>query len=183
MNGDVTSGVSIMVLTEGMDEGPVLSTSAVDVGPDETAGDLGGRLAPIGASLLVETLDGYLSGDLEPVEQDHDSATYAAKITNEEAEIDWSAPALQIHNKVRGLSPAPGAWSTFRDKRVKIFRTRVVDGRTLSPGGATLDSGRLVVGTGDGGLVLEEAQLAGKKRMGGADLANGLRPAEGESFG
>jgi methionyl-tRNA formyltransferase len=183
MNGDTTSGISIMVLTEGMDEGPVLATRTTEIDPDETAGELGERLAVIGAEALVEALDGYGSGELTPVEQDHDAATYAAKIANDEAEIDWTAAAGSIHNKVRGLSPAPGAWTTFRNKRVKIYRTRIVEGPSLSPGGATLHSGRLVVGTGAGDLVLEEAQLAGKRRMGGADLANGLRPAGGERFG
>ena len=183
MNGDEVSGVAIMVLTEGMDEGPVLSSTAVDVGPDETSGELGERLSGIGATALVDALDGYESGTLEPSEQDHEAATYASKITNEEAEIDWSTDARTIHNLVRGLNPAPGAWTTFREKRVKVYRTSITEGPGLASGAATLQSGKLIVGTGDGNLVLEEAQVAGKKRMGGSDLANGLRPAEGERFG
>jgi methionyl-tRNA formyltransferase len=183
MNGDDESGVAIMVLTEGMDEGPVLSSTAVEISPDETSGELGERLSGIGATALIEALDGYESGTLQPSEQDHDAATYASKITNEEAEIDWTADARSIHNLVRGLNPAPGAWTTFRDKRVKVYRTSIAEGPGLTSGAATLQSGRLVVGTGDGNLVLEEGQVAGKKRMGGSDLANGLRPAEGERFG
>jgi methionyl-tRNA formyltransferase len=183
MNGDDVSGVAIMVLTEGMDEGPVLSSTAVDVGPDETAGELGERLSGIGATALIEALHGYESGTLEPAEQDHEAATYASKITNEEAEIDWTADARSIHNLVRGLNPAPGAWTTFRDKRVKVYRTSIAEGPGLTSGAATLQSGKLVVGTGDGNLALEEGQVAGKKRMSGSDLANGLRPAEGERFG
>ena len=116
-----------------------------------------------------------------PSEQDHDAATYASKITNEEAEIDWTADARSIHNLVRGLNPAPGAWTTFRDKRVKVYRTSIAEGPGLTSGAATLQSGRLVVGTGDGNLVLEEVQVAGKKRMGGSDLANGLRPRRGRA--
>jgi methionyl-tRNA formyltransferase len=172
-----------MVLTEGMVEGPVLVKRAVDVGPDETSGELGERLAVIGAEALIGALDDYAAGTLAPVEQDHSAATYAPKISNDEAEIDWSASAQVIHDKVRGLDPAPGAWTTFRDKRVKVFRTDPAGDLGLSPGAAALHSGRLVVGTGDVALALEEAQLAGKKRMGGADLANGLRPGEGERFG
>jgi methionyl-tRNA formyltransferase len=183
MNGDEMSGVSIMVLSEGMDEGPVLATRAVEIDSDETAGELGARLAEIGAGALVEALAGYDSGALRPVEQDHEAATYAPKIANDEAEVDWSSPAREIHNKIRGLNPAPGAWTTFRDKRVKLFRTAPAGDLGLPPGAAALHSGRLVVGTGDVALALEEAQLAGKRRMGGADLANGLRPAEGELFG
>jgi methionyl-tRNA formyltransferase len=183
MNGDEVSGVAIMVLTEGMDEGPVLSSTQVDVGPDETSGELGERLSGIGATALIAALDGYESGTLEPAEQDHEAATYASKITNEEAEIDWSSDARTIHDLVRGLNPAPGAWTTFREKRVKVYRTSIAEGSGLTSGTATLQSGRLVVGTGDGNLVLEEAQVAGKKRMGGSDLANGLRPAAGERFG
>jgi methionyl-tRNA formyltransferase len=140
-------------------------------------------LAVIGAEALIGALDDYAAGTLAPVEQDHSAATYAPKISNDEAEIDWSARAQVIHDKVRGLDPAPGAWTTFRDKRVKVFRTDPAGDLGLSPGAAALHSGRLVVGTGDVALALEEAQLAGKKRMGGADLANGLRPNEGERFG
>lgn len=183
MEGRTITGVSIMVLTEGMDEGPVLARRSVTIDPNESAGVLGERLAALGAEVLVDALDRFDAGALAPEEQDHERATYAAKISNEEAEVDWTQPARSIHDKVRALDPSPGAWTTFRDKRVKLFRTAPAPPTGLAPGAAALHSGRLVVGTGDVALALEEAQIAGKKRMAGSDLANGLRPEEGERFG
>ena len=181
MDGVEETGVTIMVLTEGMDEGPILAASATPVGPEETAGSLGSRLAHEGAGLLVETLEGYASGSIEPVPQDHEAATYAAKITGEEARIEWAAPAARIHDHVRGLNPAPGAWTTWRGERLKVLATRQGRSGGGRPG-ELVPGSDLVVQTGYGALELIEVQPAGKRRMGGADLARGLRPAPGESM-
>ena len=180
IDGVKETGASVMVLTEGMDEGPLLGASTVNVADDETAGTLGERLAEVGAPLLVERIQMYANGDLTPVEQDHDAATYAPKITTDEARIDWSRPAIAVRNLVRGLNPAPGAWTTLRGGRVKILNSELVD-RGGQPG-EILDPTDLVVATGEGAVRLTEVQPAGKKAMSGADLARGLRPASGESF-
>ncbi|HEX2058282.1 MAG TPA: methionyl-tRNA formyltransferase [Actinomycetota bacterium] len=174
IDGVSTSGVSIMVLTEGMDEGPVLATQEVAVEPADTAGTLAERMAALGAPLLVDTIRRYAAGKLEPRPQDHALATYAPKITTEEARIDWTKPADQIANLVRGLNPAPGAWTEWDGRRLKVWEVR--------PGEAELEPGalraaeRLLVGTGTGALDLADVQLAGKRRMTGAELARGLRP-------
>jgi methionyl-tRNA formyltransferase len=174
MDGRKTSGVSIMRLTEGMDEGPVLSITEVDIHPDETGGELGPRLASVGAEILVESLLRYADGAMKPVEQDHEQATYAPKITGEEARIDWSDPCERIRDQVRGLNPMPGAWTLLNDQRLKVHRVRVASSRT-SPGAVEVDdAGELVIGTGDGAVVIEEGQLAGKRRMSGSELARGL---------
>jgi methionyl-tRNA formyltransferase len=174
MDGRKTSGVSIMRLTEGMDEGPVLSITEVDIHPDETAGELGPRLASVGAEILVESLLRYADGAMKPVEQDHEQATSAPKITGEEARIDWSDPCERIRDQVRGLNPMPGAWTLLNDQRLKVHRVRVASSRT-SPGAVEVDdAGELVIGTGDGAVVIEEGQLAGKRRMSGSELARGL---------
>lgn len=179
MDGVDETGVTIMVLTEGMDEGPILAMERAAVGPDETTGELGERLARDGAPLLVDTLRAFAAGEVQPQEQDHDRATYASKITSQEARIDWSLPAKTIHDLARGLNPAPGAWTTFRGNRLKVLRTRVTEGPAGRPGEVTADD--LIV-TGDGALELVEVQPAGKRAMPGDDLFRGLRPAPGEAM-
>ncbi len=174
MDGVAVSGVSIMVLTEGMDEGPVLTKQEVPVEPSDTAGALGERMADLGAPLLVETITRYAAGDLQPVEQDHDEATYAPKITTEEARIDWTKPAQEIAYLVRGLNPAPGAWTEWDGKRLKVWEVRPVDER-LEPGAVVEMHGALLAGTGTEAVELADVQLAGKRRMGGGELARGLR--------
>ena len=175
MDGRAETGVSIMVLTEGMDEGPVLATRSEEITSDDTAGSVGERLAVTGAELLTETLGAYLAGDLRPEEQDHEKATYAPKLSTEEAQIDWSDKASSISNKVRGLQPAPGAWTTLDGARLKVHQVVPAESSSLPPGGVRLDAGSFLVGTGDGDLVIAEAQMAGKRRMPGIDVARGLR--------
>lgn len=183
MDGREETGVSIMVLTEGMDEGPVLATRAEEIRSEDTAGIVGERLATTGAALLTETLEAYLSGDLQPEEQDHARATYAPKLSTEEAEIDWSKSAREIRNKVRGLQPAPGAWTRLGGIRLKIHEVRPSDGEPLPPGRVRIDADAFVVGTGDGNLTIAEAQMAGKRRMPGIEIARGLRLGDNVSLG
>ena len=171
MDGVEKTGASVMVLTEGMDEGPVLGTSVVDVGEDETAGELGNRLAEVGAPLLVDSLKAYVAGEINPQEQDHEAATYAPKITSEEARIDWAKPADEIRNHVRGLNPAPGAWTTFKDGRLRVLRSIARDGEGTP--GQVLDPKTLVVATQGGALELTEVQPAGKRVMSGVEFARG----------
>ncbi len=178
MDGVSVSGVSIMVLTEGMDEGPVLATQEVPVEPEDTAGTLGARMAELGAPLLVETLGRYAAGELQPREQDHERATYAPKIAAEEARVDWTQPADKIANLVRGLNPAPGAWTECDGRRLKVWRVRSATA-PLDPGALRPTGDGLLAGTGTHALELADVQLAGKKRMSGAELARGLRVAEG----
>lgn len=174
MNGVEETGVSVMVLTEGMDEGPVLARRSVAIYPAETAGALGKRLADLGAPLLAETLTSYAAGALAPEEQDHARATYAPKISPEEARIDWSRSASSVVDHVRGLNPAPGAWTEWEGKRLKVWEAREVEGESLAPG--LLEGGpSLLVGTGTSAVELVDVQLAGKRRMAGTELARGLR--------
>jgi methionyl-tRNA formyltransferase len=181
MDGREETGVSIMVLTEGMDEGPVVAAEATRIGAGETAGQVGERLAVIGARILVPALTGYVAGDLEPVPQDDALATYAPKVTPEGARLDWNETASSIANKVRGLNPAPGAWTTLGEERVKLWRGRPATPAGLGPG-ELLVGDALYAGTGSGSVVVEEAQVAGKKRMSGIEMARGLRLEPGARF-
>jgi methionyl-tRNA formyltransferase len=180
LDGLDRTGVSIMLLTEGMDEGPILATAELPIGEDETAGELGERLAELGAALLVEALEGYESGALVPREQDHDRASYAPKVSAVEARVEWARSAREIKDLVRGLNPAPGAWTTFRGKRVKLHRVRAASGPAFDPG--EIDPSGELAGAGEGVVELLEVQLEGKRPMSGAELARGLRVTPGERF-
>ena len=182
IEGETETGVSIMVLTEGMDEGPVIDKEAIPIGADETAGRIGDRLAVLGADLLVTSLRGYADGSLTPVEQSHGLATYASKITPEDARIGWSSPSQRIRDLVRGCNPIPGAWTTLEGRRVKVHGVRPAPGMELEPG-AALSGDSLYAGTGDQALELTEVQMEGRRRMEGTELARGLRLDPGARFG
>ena len=174
MEGRTETGVSIMVLTAGMDEGPVLARRATAIADDDTAGTVGERLALEGAGLLVETLRPYVDGELDPVAQDDDQATYAPKVSTEEGRIGWTRSSTEIRDHVRGLNPVPGAWTTLGGQRLKVWAVAVSARQGLQP--AELDVvGGFTVGTGDGAVELRDVQMHGKRRMTGKELARGLR--------
>jgi methionyl-tRNA formyltransferase len=176
IDGNSETGVTIILLTEGMDEGPVLAERRVPIDQEDTAGTLGKRLADIGAQLLVETLPPYTEGRISPRDQDHERATYAPKITDEDARIEWGKPATEIRNLIRGLNPDPGAWTTLEGKRIKIFGARPASFEgNLDPGQVATTKEGLLVGTMDQPLLLMDVQVEGKRRMAGADAARGLR--------
>jgi methionyl-tRNA formyltransferase len=166
MAGDAETGVSIMRVTQGLDEGPVCLMDRVAIGPDMTAGELHDALAALGAELMVEALASLADGQLHCVEQDGSLATYASKLTNEETRIDWARPAQEVHNHIRGLSPYPGAWLQIiqngKTERVKVQGSTLEDGRG-APG--TLLDDRLTVACADGAVRLTRVQRAGKKPM------------------
>ena len=179
MDGVAETGATIMLLTEGMDEGPILAMEPTRVGANETAGELGARLARDGAPLLVRTLRAYEAGEVRPREQDHALASYAPKITTDEARVDWARPAQRIHDLVRGLNPAPGAWTTFRGTRLKVLRTEVASDGGGRPGEVLADG---LVAAGEGALRLVEVKPAGKRAMTAEEMFRGLRPAPGEAM-
>jgi methionyl-tRNA formyltransferase len=166
MAGDAETGVSIMRVTQGLDEGPVCLMDRVAISPDMTAGELHDALAALGAELMVEALALLADGQLHCVEQDGSLATYASKLTNEETRIDWTRPAQEVHNHIRGLSPYPGAWFQIiqngKTERVKVQGSTLEEGRG-APG--TLLDDRLTVACADGAVRLTRVQRAGRKPM------------------
>ena len=172
--GDRQTGISLMAMTAGLDCGPVFATAAIDIGADETAGELHDRLAVLGGSLLVEKLDDILNGTLSAVEQDDAEASYAGKINKQDARLDWSQDADTLARHVRAYDPVPGAFFFVADDaatstdsliRIKCWRGSAVPHVRGAPG-EVLESGRdgVIVACGDGGLRLEELQLPGKRR-------------------
>ncbi len=175
--GDEITGACTFLLEQGLDTGPVYGTITAEVGRTDTSGDLLERLAVDGARLLVATLDGIEDGTLRPVPQPAEGVSQAPKITVEDARVDWKTPAQFIDRQVRACTPAPGAWSTFGGERVKLFPLAPLPGPgELDPGRVQVDRRGMLVGTGSGHAVrLGDVQPQGRKRMGAADWARGLR--------
>lgn len=184
MAGDAETGVMVMRMDEGLDTGPVAMVEKIVIGPDMTAQDLHDRMATLGADLMVRALAALDRGSLSFVPQADEGVTYAAKIDKAEARIDWSRPASEIHNKVRGLSPFPGAWFEADlgkgPERVKVLRTTLAAG-TGAPG--TLIDNDLTVACGEGAVRLVEVQRAGAKAMKAIDFLNGAKVGPGAVFG
>jgi len=176
MAGDRESGVSIMRVTEGLDAGPVCLTERIEIGPDMTAGALHDTLAPIGAGLMVKALAALEQERLSCNPQDDTGATYAPKLDPSEGRIDWRLDARDVHDRIRGLSPYPGAWFELehggRRERIKVLRSTLAEG-SGSPG--TVLDGELTVACAKGAVRLDEVQRAGKKPMLASDFLRGLK--------
>lgn len=173
--GDTETGVTCFVLDAGMDTGPVLSSARTVIAPGETAGELVARLAELGAPLLVDAVRGLVTGTLHPVPQDDRRATYAPKIADADARLDWSRAAETIERAVRAYNPAPGAHTVLAGRRLKVHRAAAVDAPTSdAPPGTVVRAGRQAVAQcGAGGLRLDQVQPAGRPRMDGLALLNG----------
>jgi methionyl-tRNA formyltransferase len=184
MAGDTETGVMVMQMDEGLDTGPVGMVEKIAIAPDMTAQDLHDRMSVLGADLMVRALAALDRGSLAFVPQAEAGVTYAAKIDKAEARIDWSRPAAEIHNRVRGLSPFPGAWFEADlgkgKERVKVLRTQVAEGQGRP--GEVIDDG-LVIACGTGAVRLVELQRAGAKAMKAADFLNGAKVGPGTVFG
>ncbi|MDP8960877.1 MAG: methionyl-tRNA formyltransferase [Actinomycetota bacterium] len=180
--GDRVSGVTTFVLDEGMDTGPVLDQLKVGIGPEETAGELLARLAELGAPVLLHSLRRLAAGE-QPVSQPAEGGTLAPKISPEDVAIDWDASALEIVRLVRSANPVPGAHTSFRGRRLKVWRARVAHPEGPPGRVAGVDSDGPVVGTGEGAVVLTELQPEGRPRMPGVAFIRGYRPEPGERLG
>jgi methionyl-tRNA formyltransferase len=177
MAGDVMTGVDVMRMTEGLDEGPVVVSVTLRIHALETAGTLTGRLAKVGGELLVEILDDLAKGRLRETPQPAGGATYAKKIKPAEARIDWTRPAAEVDRHIRGLSPFPGAWFEYGGKRIKALLSQAeeVDG----PVGMVLDD-NLLIACGSGAVRLLRAQREGKSVQDAADFLRGSPLQAGE---
>lgn len=184
MAGDEVTGASTFLIEEGLDSGPVYGVLTEEVRPTDTSGDLLTRLAFAGAGLLAATMDGIEDGTLHAVPQPAEGVTLAPKITVEDAQVQWSAPALRVDRVVRGCTPAPGAWTLFRGERLKLVQAAPVLDRTdLAPGELSAGKNNVYVGTGSHAVELLSVQPQGKKPMRAADWARGVRIAHGELLG
>jgi methionyl-tRNA formyltransferase len=183
MAGDEMTGATTFVLEQGLDTGPVLGVLTETIRPRDTSGDLLTRLAAAGAGLLVATLDGLEDGSLVAVPQPAEGVSLAPKVTVDEARVDWTLPGFAVDRRVRGCTPAPGAWTTFRGERLKLGPLHTVpDADTLGPGELRVARQDVHVGVADGVVALGDVQPAGKRMLPAADWARGARPMPGERF-
>ena len=191
MAGDDATGATTFVIEEGLDTGPVLGLMTETIRPDDTSGTLLDRLARAGAGLLVATMDGIASGELTAVPQSAEGVSHAAKLTTADAEIAWSTPAYAVDRHVRGCTPAPGAWTTFRGERIGVGPVTLAADEALesrdgsaapAPGEITATKRAVHVGTASGVVTLGEVRPQGKKPMAAADWARGVRIDVGEAF-
>jgi methionyl-tRNA formyltransferase len=183
-HGDDVTGASTFLLEEGLDTGPVFGVVTETIAATDTSGDLLGRLAVSGAGLLVATMDGLEAGLLVGAPQPSDGVSLAPKISVEDAEVDFTAPAMAVDRQVRACTPSPGAWTTFRGERLKLSPvTLLADDASLAPGELAVDKSRVRVGTASHAVVLGEVRAQGKKAMAAADWARGARPGPGEKLG
>jgi len=184
MAGDAETGVMIMRMDEGLDTGPVGATARAGVGENETAGELHDRLSALGAGLIVTALADLEAGRLAFIAQPEAGVVYAQKIDKAEARVDWTGPARALHNRIRSLSPFPGAWCEMDlgrgPERVKLLRARLAGGAGAP--GVTLDDA-LTIACGQGALRIVELQRAGKGPMQARDFLRGVRIPAGTRLG
>ncbi|GAA1430998.1 methionyl-tRNA formyltransferase [Microlunatus lacustris] len=170
--GDAVTGATTFQIVLELDAGPTYLSVSEAVRPDDTAGDLLDRLAVAGADLLVATLDGIEDGTLTAHPQPADGVSFAPKIEVEDARIDWTQPAEVVDRRIRGCTPAPGAWTTLGGERLKLGPATPADGE-LAPGRLQVGKAAVLVGTGTRPLQLGRVQAPGKKPMPAADWARG----------
>jgi len=184
MAGDTETGVAVMRITEGLDAGPVCLEARAPIGADETAGELHDALATRGARLMVHALSALEGGGLDCRPQAEGGVTYAEKIDPAETRIDWSRPAREVHNLIRGLSPYPGAWFEIdlngKPERIKALRSTLANGSGAP--GLALDN-KLTIACGEGAVRLVEVQRAAKRPMSADDFLRGATIAHGTVLG
>jgi len=193
MEGETRTGVTTFFLKKQVDTGNVILQREMDIGPDETAGEIHDRMMDIGAEAVVDTTRLILSGKAEAKPQDDALATPAPKIYPEDCRIPWSTNSGQVHNHIRGLSPYPGAWTLHDDARIKIYKTRVATSAPYAQNIARTSDfalpGRIIeaaetirVACGRGAVDVLELQAEGRRRMPADDFLNGYELAAGDHF-
>lgn len=182
LDGKKITGITTMLLDEGMDTGDILLSEEVDIGDDDDAGTLNQKLSVAGAELMIKTLDGLVSGEIKPSPQDNSAATTADKIGKDETKIIWEKPAEAIMRQIKAMSPSPGAYTTISGNRIKIYKATVEDER--SPAGTIISDGKhLIIAAVDKGLNIEILQPEGKRVMSAVEFLAGHRLKAGEGAG
>lgn len=189
INGDGQSGVSSMFMEQGLDTGDVIYQKATPLGAQETAGSLAGRLAEMGAQLLLPTLEAIAAEAAPRLPQDHQAATWAPLLAKSDGLVDWSLSATELDRRVRGLDPWPGAYTSREGAVLKLFAPTLVlpDNQGQPPGtvlaGPEQAGDMLTVACGQGALALGGVQAAGKRRMAASDYLRGAGPGPGDRLG
>jgi methionyl-tRNA formyltransferase len=191
-NGETKTGLTTMRIDAGMDTGDMLLQEELEIGNAETAPELAARLSEAGAPLMAKTLRGLIAGNLIGRAQDDSQATYAPILKKEDGRVDWSRPAEETFNRIRGFTPWPGAYTEFRGKNCQVWGVPVslpgasnrIEGRSVTPGTLFYSSGTLTVICGGAtALALTAVKIEGRKQVSAAEFANGARLTDGERLG
>ena len=185
LNGDKVTGITTMLMGEGLDTGDMLLKLEYEIGENETSGEVFDKLAQMAPSLLTETIEKFVKGELIPEKQNEEKATYAAMITKEEALINWKKSSREIHNLIRGMNPWPVAYTVYGGKKLKIFVSSLTDEKTdMEPGKLKKDKNEILAACGDGRLLkIESLQLEGGKRLAARDFLAGHPVTEDSVLG
>jgi methionyl-tRNA formyltransferase len=185
-NGESITGLTTMQIDAGMDTGPTLLRREVEIGPDETEPELAARMSAVGADLIAETLLRFDRGEISPAPQDNAGVSYAPILRKEEGRIDWKRTAQEIYNRMRGFTPWPGSYTTFRGQTCHLWgraESRDTAGAQLAPGEIVSSAREIYVVCGEGScLRLESVQIEGRKKISVQEFANGARLAPGDRF-
>ena len=184
LNMEKETGVTTMLLDEGLDTGDILLTETIDIKPEDTGGTLHDRLADVGAELLIRTLRGLEKNKIVPIPQDHSRATYAPMLKKSDGKIEWKLPAERIEAFVRGMNPWPGAFTFLMDKRLKLFKAGVVKTDFHKPPGTVIPGfpDELRVAAGQDALSIIELQSESGKRLSIKEFLRGCQIPEGSVF-
>ena len=177
INGEKETGVTTMLMDEGLDTGDILLSSKLEIAPDDTSDTLHGRLADLGADLLIQTLNAFETGDINPISQDHSQVTYAPMLKKNDGRINWGRPANALEAFIRGMTPWPGAFTFHEKKRFKIFRAKTIVMDTKASPGSVIKSfpDELWISTGKGVLSIMELQGESGKRLFIKDFLRGYK--------
>jgi methionyl-tRNA formyltransferase len=175
--GDGQTGVTIMLMDEGLDTGPILSQDVLDILPEDTTASLTEKLGHLGGQLLLDTLPQWMAGGITPRQQDDTRATYARLLRREDGRIDWAECAEEIARRVRAYYPWPGAFALWRDREVKLLRAHAIRKEMPDrlPGSVVRVDSEIAVVTGQGLLIIEELQLTGRRRLAARQFVLGQR--------
>ncbi|MFA6526755.1 MAG: methionyl-tRNA formyltransferase [Candidatus Buchananbacteria bacterium] len=183
LNGEKETGISIMLMDAKMDHGPILAQENFQLNGEETNSSLHEHLAKTGVQLLIKTIKEYLTGNIKPIVQNDDEATFCTTITKEDGRLDWSQPAQIIKQKIYAFFPWPATWTTLNDKRIKIFPpVAVLKTESDQIGKLEITDSGLAVHCGENKLLLKKIQLEGKKEISAQDFARGHKDIEGKRF-
>lgn len=182
LKGKRETGVTVFLMDEGLDSGPILLQRKTAIGDEETAQELERRLSQMGASLTIEALELIQRGEIKPVPQRDEEACYAPKLSREVGLIDWSSPSKKLKDMVRGLEPWPCAYTFYRGKTLKIWKATCKEGKG-SPGEVISLKEGIEVACGEGSLLIKELQLEGKRRMKAEEFLRGYKLSIGEKLG
>jgi methionyl-tRNA formyltransferase len=184
ISGDSHTGVTMMYMSAGMDEGDIISKKATPI-DRKTAGELFKELALMGGDLLIETLEQIVDGSAKSFPQNHSLATYAPKITKEDSRLDFNRKAIEIHRLIRAMSPLPGAYTNYQEKTMKIFDGQVVKSNSLLPPGTIkhVDDSGILVATGEDDILIKQIRMPGKQTMDVSEYIKGNKIEIGNVLG